>query len=476
LDTLTSLSALSDDALPLVAVHKELGLRYAYAGKFEDAMKYLQAASSGAENECRYGDARAHAAFGYLADPDIDRALGMLGRTIPSLWRHPPSDAPVRLLVLVPGLLDENSQGSVVLPLLEGFRERGYAVDVLSSEYGDSKGSSLLARYRERGFHVTLAPRGGAFRERVEAILRLCAERSAHAALYIATPADAVMKVVSEIGVAPAQLFVNTVYEHHCGAFDYVLQTVSPEQEKITYWPGKSKYVGAYVMLGPEIDRASAFDRAELGIADNALVAAVFGRLQKCSSEYVAVVARILAAEPRAVLLLAGPGTDRETQALRSFFERFGVAKRVHMLGPRLRDVPALLKTIDVYLDSFPWPGGQSILEAMWAGVPIVAMGGMRAGGLDPLGAGPTSSTSRLLPVGTEIASSREAYERIALAYLRDEKKRRKDGARLRDFVVAAHSFNAWIDTVERYVREARITAACNDAVTSSASCSVMRG
>jgi len=470
LDALAALSALSDDALPLVEAHKEIGLRYARAGDFEAAMKYLQAASSGAENESRYGDARARAAFAYLADPAMDRALGLLGRTIPPLWSPPHADASMRLVLLMPGLLDENSQGSVALPLAEGFRDIGYVVDVVSTEYGDSKESTLLGRFLECGFHVSLAPREGSFRERIDAILELCAQRPAHAALYIATYADTVMKVVSEAGVAPVQLFINTVYEQHCGAFDYVLQTVSPEQETRTYWPGKSKYVGAYVMLGPEIDRARAFDRATLGVGPKALLVATFGRLQKCSMKYIAAVARVLAAEPRAELLLAGPGTERETRALRSAFERLGMGERIHLLGSRLRDVPALLKTIDVYLDSFPWPGGQSILEAMWAGVPVVAMNAALDAAIDPLGVGPTSSTAKLLPPGAETASSQEAYARIALGYLRDEAKRREAGAAMREFVVRTHSTASWIVRVERYVRLARATAACRAAVASSTS------
>jgi glycosyltransferase involved in cell wall biosynthesis len=161
---------------------------------------------------------------------------------------------------------------------------------------------------------------------------------------------------------------------------------------------------------------------------------------------------------------------------LRAVVAQKGLRERVHLLGPRQGDVPRLLKTLDLYLDTFPRPGGQSILEAMCAEVPVVAMRRTRDKAIDALGVGPTSSTvETLLPPEAELAEAEDVagYARIALEYLRDPAKRRRVGAALRDFTRTRHERTGWFDRLEYYVREAvaaHCPAAVTEAITVSAS------
>src|SRR4030088_3131783 len=74
---------------------------------------------------------------------------------------------------------------------------------------------------------------------------------------------------------------------------------------------------------------------------------------------------------PRARAIIAGGG-DLEPY-LRDLAQDVGVAKRVHVLGPR-KDVPALMHAMDVFAMPSIWEGfGLVLLEAMAAGRPIVA-------------------------------------------------------------------------------------------------------
>jgi len=407
-------------------------------------------------------DSRSRSALNYLHDEEIDRALAALSRGIPGVSNVPPEQRPRKLALLLAGLM-ENSPTAAALAIAEDFRARGIDVHIVSAEFGPSDPASV-ARYRAHGFDVQLTAQG-TYREKIDRLIAEFKRNPVHATLYIGTPSDHVSKVVSEIGVSRTQFFLNICYEPYCGRFDYVFQTVSPEQERITGWPGRSRFVGSFVALGPAIDAASPFDRASVGLPNDALVLGTYGRLVKCSSGYIAAVRAILEAEPRAHLLLAGPVVDREIAALNAGFARSEAGQRVHVLGPRPDQVANLLRTTDLYLDSFPWPGGQSVLEAMWAGLPIVAMRRSAEASLDPLSIGPTSSTSEtFLPPQIAIAAAGDvdAYVRIALTYLRDPELRHSDGALVREHVTRVYSQDAVMRRLHDFVIE-RIDAQFSD-------------
>ena len=73
---------------------------------------------------------------------------------------------------------------------------------------------------------------------------------------------------------------------------------------------------------------------------------------------------------PRAALLIAGAGPDRE--ALEALAVRLGLANRVHMLGFQ-QDVRPVLAALDVFVLPSRWEGfGLATLEAMAAGLAVV--------------------------------------------------------------------------------------------------------
>jgi glycosyltransferase involved in cell wall biosynthesis len=125
----------------------------------------------------------------------------------------------------------------------------------------------------------------------------------------------------------------------------------------------------------PALDRATVGweVRRELGIDDGDIVIGSAVRLaqQKGLQYLIRAFSAVLARFPRALLVIAGKGEERE--ALEALAASTGVAHRVRFLGAR-GDVPRLLCAFDVLALPSLWEGMPlGILEAMALGCPIVA-------------------------------------------------------------------------------------------------------
>jgi hypothetical protein len=138
---------------------------------------------------------------------------------------------------------------------------------------------------------------------------------------------------------------------------------------------------------------------------------------------------RILAAVPGSLLLLYpfGPAWSKEypkesfVASMLEHFSHHGVASdRLVVVGQlqNLQEIQSLLRCADVYLDSFPYSGAASLQDPLDAGLPAVVMEGrelrFRKG------------ASLLWEAGLEqmVASSPEAYERLAVRLGLDEEFR----------------------------------------------------
>jgi len=112
--------------------------------------------------------------------------------------------------------------------------------------------------------------------------------------------------------------------------------------------------------------------RADLGINQNAVVAIITGSLKwKGHETLLSALASITAQAPNLLLLVAGTGPQEP--ALRQQATQLGIANLVRFLGFR-QDIPDLLSASDIFVlpsrsEAFPI----SILEAMTAGLPVVA-------------------------------------------------------------------------------------------------------
>jgi glycosyltransferase involved in cell wall biosynthesis len=121
--------------------------------------------------------------------------------------------------------------------------------------------------------------------------------------------------------------------------------------------------------------------RSELGTDDEAVVILQASRLERWKGQSVHLSALGLLREvPGWVCWLAGGaqkvGEGQFLSELRSIVERVGVADRVRFLGQR-PDVPRLMAAADVFCqpNSGPEPFGIVLVEALYAGLPVVTSG-----------------------------------------------------------------------------------------------------
>jgi glycosyltransferase involved in cell wall biosynthesis len=127
------------------------------------------------------------------------------------------------------------------------------------------------------------------------------------------------------------------------------------------------------VSVAPDLSARDAI-RKELGLPD-APLAGVFSRLAPWKGQHVLLQA--IARLPGVHGVIVGDALFGESDyaaRLRALAAELGIAERVHFLGHR-HDVPKLMHAVDVMVHPSvdPEPFGRTLVEAMLAGVPVIA-------------------------------------------------------------------------------------------------------
>jgi glycosyltransferase involved in cell wall biosynthesis len=438
LDFISALATLSDVDVPLIEMLKQVGIRAIAAGKIDEGFKWLEEACVRAviTGQCR--DPRSRRAFKYAHDAEIDKTLEhVAARFTPPAFAQRAPGARRRMIVVCSKIVDQDAPSLVTVERAKGFRDLGFDVRVLSTGFGGTHGkeSRTAAKFARLGIPWINAPKAKPT-EQVASIVAYMNENPADVAVFMPSSIDLVAKLLGCVGIAPVQSWDNRALEPLAGKYDLINQSLSPEQEQHTAWPGRSRYTGAYVAMGDEIDAALPLPRQAFGVPDDAIVLATFGRIEKCANlEYLEPVTAVLAGEPQAWLVFAGPDDRGQWPMLEAHFKRTGVISRVRYLGNRQSDGPSLLKSIDIYCDSYPWPGGQSLLDAMEAGVAIAAMRRAPDRDLDPTGHNPTSAVAEVLLNGVvplADAGDAKGFTELIRRYVADPQLRAQAGSALR--------------------------------------------
>ena len=175
--------------------------------------------------------------------------------------------------------------------------------------------------------------------------------------------------------------------------------------------------------------------RSEIAPSPSNLLFITVGRLVegKGYSDLLDAMDELRRTGPEVFLAIVGTGSYLET--INKKIEDLGLKDHVRLLGLR-SDVPALLSASDVYVSASHAEGlPVSILEAMSAGLPIVATG---VGDI-PLIVRPD--------FGICVPSHQPAEIALALKDLsRDPDKRLRFGSLARQYVVENHSTDGWLD------------------------------
>ena len=174
-----------------------------------------------------------------------------------------------------------------------------------------------------------------------------------------------------------------------------------------------------------------AFIKPDLGINENTIVFGIVARLDpiKNHKTLIKAFARINKIWPDTCLLIAGKG-DQE-KYLQSI-----AGNNVHLLGNRT-DIPDLLKCIDVFvLPSFNEGVSNTILEAMAAGLPVVASD--RGGNPELIIHGHNGMLFD--------PESHEALTTCLIKYLEDSELRKQHGTAGREMAANLYSIDTMVD------------------------------
>lgn len=168
----------------------------------------------------------------------------------------------------------------------------------------------------------------------------------------------------------------------------------------------------------------SAFTRAEMGLPSAGSIYLCPQSLFKIHPEMDAIFAEVLAADPGAMLVFFQAMTRGVTERLGERVQRALAARGVPPRG-QVKFLPRLpgalfrraIAAADVVLDTVRWSGGNTSLDTLASGTPLVAMEGrfMRAR--------QTAAMLRIIGLEELVADSIEGYVSLAVAIARDRER-----------------------------------------------------
>jgi predicted O-linked N-acetylglucosamine transferase (SPINDLY family) len=181
--------------------------------------------------------------------------------------------------------------------------------------------------------------------------------------------------------------------------------------------------------------------------AERPLTFGSFNNVPKLTPHTVKLWAAVLHEVPDSRLLLKAP-SFKDEGAIEAFAQRFqaeGIAReRLEFRGPvGLTDMMAEYADVDIALDTVPYNGGTTSLQALWMGVPVV----VKAGGnfVSRMGASFMSAAG----LNDWVAETDADYVRIAASMARDRQALLTLKRGLRERLRAAPAWN-----IDQYTRD----------------------
>lgn len=287
----------------------------------------------------------------------------------------------MRIVEVVPSL-DVAGAERVAVMLAQGLKERGHDVTVVSLY--DPRGTSLGAELADCAIPVqTVSKRAGLDLAAVPRLARLLAQlrpdvvhTHLHALKYVLAawrgPTFHTVHTVAEREATGADRWVHRL------AFRFGVEPVAIGQavaDSIHRVHGLAP--GWIIANGIPTDRfrpdpaARVRVRAQLGLPGDVPTFLAVGRIEREKNHAALLAAFATPGLAGARLLIAGDGALRTpSEALAA---TLGLGARVQFLGIR-KDIPELLAATDVFVLSSDWEGNPlSVMEAMAAGLPVIA-------------------------------------------------------------------------------------------------------
>jgi CRISPR-associated protein Csy1 len=168
------------------------------------------------------------------------------------------------------------------------------------------------------------------------------------------------------------------------------------------------------------------------------------------------LLARVIAGSPRAILVLFAEGhpaiTDRFMRRLAASFERHGLSirERTRVL-PRVAhdDYLRINLVCDLMLDTMRWSGGNTSLDALACGLPIVTLPGRFMRGRQSAG------MLRIIGLPELVAADEDEYVRIAVQFAGDAERRAALRTTLRERAELIFDDQAPLSALRAFLAEA---------------------
>jgi protein O-GlcNAc transferase len=229
-------------------------------------------------------------------------------------------------------------------------------------------------------------------------------------------------------------------YPHSTGlsTIDWLIGdgTVSPAEHAHLFSEGIAKLPGS-VFCWATVDE---YPLPRPRPSDAPVIFGSFNNAMKLSPKTIALWAKVLQAVPGSQLLLKAPSLRDEAVQTRfaELFTAKGIERnRLVFRGPNgLADMMQEYGDIDIALDPTPYNGGTTTLQALWMGVPVVALAGGNF--VSRMGA----SFMNTLGQPDWVADDEAGYVEITVKLARDCATLRSDRSRLRDKMAASPLFD----------------------------------
>ena len=216
---------------------------------------------------------------------------------------------------------------------------------------------------------TVIAPIDGNFEERADRVAATIRSAKIDIAFYHNSLAEQITTRVAALRPARLQVNVNHAQEVAADLFDGFVHLFENGVRRTRFAFRPWRQIPLISDIEDRLSSCTKMTRQSLGIDSAQTVSGTFGSLYKVSDvTYLHTMSKILKRFPAHFHIFAGSG---ENAPIKEFFRREGLLPRILFLG-QMPDVAPLLDCIDIYLNSFPESGGQSVLEPMAAAKPVV--------------------------------------------------------------------------------------------------------
>jgi hypothetical protein len=314
----------------------------------------------------------------YEYDFDIMSCVDELAA--PHHFRHPPPSTPgsgekIRLAYLVKGALELNSiLVKINLELVKHHDRSRFDVTVFLPEtrsaiLGSPQGAEIVAAFEHCGCRVVTAPDAENPEEVLLGIARKIYESGQHLLVTSAGLASFDHYFITSLRPAPTQigLVQGPPPQFAPPLLDWC---IAWSKHPLMDTPVNCSLV-ELKLSRPERGGVEAYSRGELGLPERACVLLSGGRHAKFQEpEFWKAMADVLSAHPEAFYVVVGP-SDEQVPFLDTVLTP-ELRSRVRCLGWR-EDFLKFLGAADILVDTYPNGGGQVLVEAMSAGLAVVA-------------------------------------------------------------------------------------------------------